>query len=95
MSAEQAVAYAWASDGGYGMGTEAEPIYATLPAGGTIPSDVPVWLIRLNGACVPLSGLVRQTIPPGGLCSKANSHWYVIIDATNGAQSQPSPSPTL
>ena len=81
--AETAVAIAWA-DGGFG-GTSAQPIYALLSAGGTIKQDTPVWVVRFEGACVPVVGPApREGQSPPDLPSCANTEWNVIVNANTG-----------
>ena len=84
ISASDALAIAW-NDGGMNA-TSAQLIYALLPAGGSISTDTPVWIVRFLGACVPVVGppLAPGETPASPLPSCAGTEWNVIVDATNG-----------
>jgi hypothetical protein len=79
ISSDAALNIAW-RDAAFAGGTSAQPILATLPKGGTFERDTLVWVIRYEGACVPLHG------PSGADLPRCGGHqWNVIIDASTGS----------
>lgn len=83
VSAEEALAVALHEGGvpGRPSGAEAKLVSLTTTLGPQM-TEVPAWVVSLQGVCVPVRGGMRADVPPSAC---AGTTWNALIDAETGA----------
>jgi hypothetical protein len=79
VTSDEALDTGW-GDAAFVEPTAVTPILSILPAGGSVEAPTLVWMLRYEGACVPLRGPAVNEERPA--C--AGQEWNVLINATGG-----------